>query len=152
MKNLASIPPIVPRKWLFAVSGILWSGVGLVMCLRAYFWSAAFSPARFLTFESVGLCMALGGFRYGFAKITRRNIERIIGLPEQSSIFAFTAVQGYFMIIVMISTGIVLRSSPIPKDYLSVPYNAMGGSLLIGGFNFLQVFNRTTGKKGSAKV
>jgi hypothetical protein len=140
MKQGTNFHPIVPRHWLFVISGILWCAVGALMCLRAYFWTYHTSIDHFLTVEIVGIITALIGFRFVFSKITRRNIDRIKTLPERSSFFSFTGTRGYIMIISMISLGIFLRNSPIPKEYLAIPYNAMGGSLIFGGLNFLSVF------------
>jgi hypothetical protein len=140
MNRGKDLRPIVPRHWLFVISAILWCAVGTLMCLRAYFWTYHAPVGHFLAVEAIGLITAIIGFRFGFSKITRRNINRIMSLPDRSSFFSFTGLRGYIMIIGMISLGIYLRNSPIPKDYLAIPYNAMGGSLLFGSLRFLAVF------------
>jgi hypothetical protein len=44
------------------------------------------------------------------------------------------------MIGLMVAIGAALRSSPIPKEFLAVPYAAMGGMLLIGSQRFFRQF------------
>jgi hypothetical protein len=44
------------------------------------------------------------------------------------------------MIALMMTIGITLRSASIPKYYLSIPYTAMGGILLIGSLKFYRRF------------
>ncbi len=135
---------IVHRNWLYAVSGTLWWIAGGILILRGYVWVENMSAAALSIHEILSIAVAVLGYWFGFSKITRRNIDRITNLPERSSIFAFTALRGYILIVVMISAGILLRDSAIPKDYLSVPYTAMGGALLLGGVNFWGVFVRKT--------
>jgi hypothetical protein len=54
--------------------------------------------------------------------------------------FAFTAWRGYIIMGGMVVLGLTLRNSSIPKIYLSVPYGAMGGMLLIGSTRFFRRF------------
>ena len=61
-------------------------------------------------------------------------------MPERANIFAFTAVRGYVMIALMMTLGITLRNSSIPKYFLTIPYFAMGGILLIGSVQFYRQF------------
>jgi hypothetical protein len=61
-------------------------------------------------------------------------------MPERANIFAFTAARGYVMIALMMTIGITLRNSSIPKYYLTIPYFAMGGILFIGSVQFYRQF------------
>jgi hypothetical protein len=49
-------------------------------------------------------------------------------------------VRGYVMIALMITIGLTLRNSTIPKYYLTLPYDVMGGVLLIGSIRFYRQF------------
>ena len=110
--------------------------------MRGYAWIAEMSAGPLALLEFCGIILGILGYKFGFSKITRRNIDRITTLPVQSSIFSFTAARGYILIIIMISAGMLLRSSAIPKEYLSVPYTAMGGALILGSMNFWAAFVR----------
>ncbi len=132
--------PAVPRHWLFAIAGIIWSAVGVLLCLRAIVWLAPFTLGTDLLVEIVSVVLAAIGYVYMFSKAVRKNISRIHGLPDWACAFAFTAWRGYLMIGLMMTIGIVLRNSSFPKHYLSIPYTTMGGMLLIGGVRLFRQF------------
>jgi len=90
--------------------------------------------------ESLGAALAVLFYSLLFARIVHRNVERISGLPRRAPFHAFTAWKGYLIIGLMIALGISLRSSPIPKIYLAVPYTMMGLALLIGSLRFYREF------------
>jgi hypothetical protein len=84
--------------------------------------------------------LAVAGYFFFFIKVVQKNIDRISRLPERACLFAFTAWHGYIMIALMMTVGIMLRNASIPKYYLSIPYTAMGGILLIGSLRFYRRF------------
>ena len=132
--------PAVPRHWLFAIAGIIWIAVGVLLCMRAIVWLGPFALSTDVALETTSLLLAIVGYVYGFSKIVQRNIARIHALPDLVCAFAFTAWRGYIMIGLMVTLGLTLRNSSIPKYYLSIPYTAMGGMLLIGSQRFFGQF------------
>ncbi|HRS74918.1 MAG TPA: hypothetical protein P5282_08270 [Anaerolineaceae bacterium] len=78
----------------------------------------------------LGIILSVMVNRWGFSKIALKNIERILALKEKACLFSFQAWKSYLLIIVMVSTGIFLRNSAIPKVYLAVVYTAIGGALI----------------------
>ncbi|MGA9365319.1 MAG: hypothetical protein WBW16_13220 [Bacteroidota bacterium] len=132
--------PAVPRHWLFAVGGLIWTVVGLLLCTRAVVWLATFALSTEFLIEIVGVVLASAGYVYGLSKVVQKNITRINGLPDRACAFAFTGWRGYIMIGLMVTLGITVRNSFIPKYYLSIPYTAMGGMLLIGSLSFYRQF------------
>lgn len=130
----------VPRHFLFAIAGLLWTAVGLLLCARAIDWILPLSLNAEISTEAAGVL--LGGVAYpaAFARVVQKGITRIRGLSDPVSVFAFTAWKGYLMIGGMISLGIFLRSSDIPKYYLSVPYTAMGLSLIAGSVQYYKQY------------
>ena len=90
--------------------------------------------------ESASVAIAVTAYLLWFSKLVLRNIARIHTLPEWACAFAFTAWHGYLMIGLMMTLGIVLRNSPIPRIYLAVPYAIMGAILLVGSFRFVREF------------
>ncbi len=132
--------PAVPRHWLFAIAGVMWILVGALLCIRATIWLSPFTFNMDLLLEIAGIVLGAVGYVYLFSKAVERNINRIDGLPDWVCAFAFTAWRGYLMIGLMVMIGIVLRNSPVPKSYLSIPYTAMGAMLFIGGVRLLRQF------------
>jgi hypothetical protein len=132
--------PAVPRHWLFAIAGIIWTAVGLLLCMRASVWLAPFRFSTDVALETTSMVLAIVGYVYGFSKIVQRNIARIHTLPDRVCAFAFMAWRGYGMVGLMVTLGITLRNSSIPKYYLSIPYTAMGGMLLFGSYRLLSQF------------
>ncbi len=141
--------PAVPRRWLFAVAGILWIGVGFLLCARAIVWLETFSAGAELLLELIGGLAAFVIYRYGLSSIVRKNIDRITTLPENACVFAFAAWRSYIMIGLMVSLGITLRNSSIPKIYLAVPYTAMGGALMVGSVRLFRHFIAVVEEKGN---
>ncbi len=132
----------VPRHWLFLIAGIAWTLVGLLLCGRAVGWLEALPIYTELALSSAAVLIAGTGYYFGFSRIVGRNIGRISALSERAPFYAFTAPRGYILIVLMVTTGIVLRSSTLPKVYLTIPYLAMGGVLLLGSVSFYRRFLR----------
>lgn len=139
--SLASrLNPAVPRHYLFALAGVLWTAAGALLCIRGEIWLEVFPLGTEFALEAISIALAVGGYFFFFVKVVQRNIERINRLPERACLFAFTAWHGYIMIALMMTIGITLRNAAIPKYYLSIPYTAMGGILLIGSLRFYRRF------------
>jgi hypothetical protein len=132
--------PSVPRHWLFAIAGILWTTVGLLLCARAVTWLIPSALIIDFVAEIAGILIASFGYLYVFSKVVKKNILRIQTLPDRPCVFAFTAWYGYLMIGSMMTFGILLRDSTIPKFYLVIPYTTMGLMLLIGSVQFYRRF------------
>jgi len=130
----ARLKPEVPKCWLFAVCGAMWSGVGLMMCLTGIGWLAGENIVRAATFELAGLVCALAAFHWIFGGIARKNIRRLRQLPGKGCFFAFQAWKSYLIIAVMIALGMALRRSPIPNTVLSIVYTSIGGALLLASY------------------
>jgi hypothetical protein len=84
----------------------------------------------------VGVIIALAANRFGFTHLARKNIDRILSLPDRAGIFAFQAPKSYILIAGMMLLGIILRNSPLPKPYLAIIYVAIGGALLQASLNY----------------
>jgi hypothetical protein len=124
--------PAVSRQTLIYSAAVVWGGVGLLLCLRAYFWFAA-SPMS--TWWMVLLALALGLIkgRLIFSRLAARNLARIKEMsPEKEKVcfFAFQAIRSWVLILGMITLGILLRMSPLPRELLAVIYLAIGIGLI----------------------
>lgn len=132
--------PAVPRHYLFAIAGVLWTFAGGLLCVRAEIWLQTYSIGTEVILELISVLLAAAGYLFLFIKVVQKSIDRIGRLPDRACLFAFTAWHGYMMIALMMTIGITLRNSSIPKYYLSIPYTAMGGILLIGSLRFYRRF------------
>jgi hypothetical protein len=132
--------PAVPRHFLYAIAGLLWTLAGGLLCVRGAMWLGGFPFSVIASIEAGSIVIAAAGYIFLFAGIVRKNITRIGKLPERACVFAFTAWRGYLMIGIMMTVGISLRNSSIPLYYLSPPYSAMGGILLAGSVVFYRKF------------
>ncbi len=137
---ISKMNPAVPRHFLFALAGLLWAIAGAVLCFRGFVWIQDLWLPLAIGVEAVGIALAAVGYIFMFSRLVRKNIVRIGSLPNRACVFAFAAWKGYLMIIVMMSAGIALRNSSIPRLYLALPYTSMGWMLLIGSIMFSRQF------------
>jgi hypothetical protein len=133
---VSKFKPAVSKYWLATAAGLMWTAVGLVLCGLAYEWLAILPLRRAALFGVVGIIMALVGYHFAFSKIALKNIDRLRQFPDRVCFFAFQAWKSYLVIAFMVFFGFILRHSTIPKYYLSVPYAAIGGALLLSSFHY----------------
>jgi hypothetical protein len=123
--------PAVTRRTLLLTAASLWTLAGLILILRAAFWLPdAGLWVLPIVVASVGIGLLKGWLV--FARIARKNVERIRALsPHKPKIcvFAFQAIQSYLIVIAMVTIGILLRLSPIPRLWLAAIYLAIGAAL-----------------------
>lgn len=124
------------KHWHLALAGLMWGVVGAMLCRIALSWLAAFRFGLAMPLETFGLLFALIVYWFGFSKIAQKNITRINGTSGRTCIFSFQTWKSYLNIAVMIALGIILRHSSIPREYLSIVYNTIGGALFIGSFQY----------------
>jgi hypothetical protein len=143
----SSFKPSVPRHWLFAMASLFWLTAGGILCTRASIWLANDSTRTAILLEVSGIVAGLVFYILLFIKVARKNIVRICSLPDRPCFFAFTAWKGYLMIGGMMTLGIMLRNSSLPREILIVPYLAMGGALILASFRFAVMFWNTAIRK-----
>jgi len=133
---LQKLKPAVSKKWLLAAAGLMWSGVGIMLCRLAYQWLMSVSYLWEFVDAVAGLILSVAIYYYGFSKIVKKNVHRLILYPDKACFFAFQAWRSYLVIIVMILLGVTLRHTLIPKYYLSILYIAIGGALFLSSFHY----------------
>ncbi len=123
--------PAVSRKTLMYSAAVVWGAVGLFLALRAFIWFAA-SETTIWWMVVVALVIGMLKGRYIFSRLAKNNVARIKQLSPQKEkicIFAFQAMKSYPIILGMITLGILLRLSPLPRELLGVIYLAIGSRL-----------------------
>lgn len=135
-KFLIRYKPAVPIQWLLALAGVMWTGVGILLCSYAHTWLKVLPWRRLLLPYVLGSIFAGIVYRFGFSKIALKNIRRILEYKEKACFFSFQEWKGYLIIAVMMTMGILLRKSPLPKSYLAVLYLTIGGGLFLSSFHY----------------
>jgi len=131
-----SLKPAVTKSWLIAIAGLMWTGVGVMLCRLAYAWLAVINRGMATSLGVVGVVMALVAYYFGFSKIAQKNIKRLGLLTERTCVFAFQTWKGYLTIGFMMILGIILRNSAIPKQYVAIIYTTIGGAIFLSSFHY----------------
>ena len=134
--RLKSLKPAVTKYWLIAIAGVMWTGVGVMLCRLAYNWLVIVNQGMATALGSLGVVMALAAYHFGFSKIVQKNVQRLRLLTERTCVFAFQTWKGYLVIGFMIILGAILRNSPIPKPYLAIVYTTIGGAIFLSSFHY----------------
>jgi hypothetical protein len=129
--------PAVPRRLLLLIAGAMWCGVGVMLSLMAYHWLSAYEGHAWL-FAIPGIIAALIIHHFGFLKIVDKNLGRISRLSPKPCVFSFISWKSYLIIVIMVTMGITLRHSPIPKQYLSVIYTGIGLALFLSSIRYFR--------------
>jgi len=131
--------PEVPRRVLPLIAGFMWCGVGTMLSVMAFRWLSDYSGNVWL-FAVSGAAFALIMRRFSFLKIAEKNLDRIAELPTRPCIFSFISWRSWLLVAFMITLGITLRHSPMPKEYLAVIYMGIGLGLLLSGMRYFRYF------------
>ena len=146
--NLKKLTPAVDKKILVLLAGTMWCGVGIMLVTFAVSWLTAYSGSGTIVFCLCGFVAAMPIHHFGFIKIADKNLNRLLPLEEKKCVFSFMTWKSYIIVLIMVSMGIALRHSAIPKQYLSVLYNGIGLALFLSGLRYFRFFIQLlTGKK-----
>lgn len=132
--------PAVPRQMLPLIAGVMWCGVGVMLSVMAFRWLSAYSGNVWF-FAASGVTFALIMRRFSFLKIADKNLDRIAELPPRPCLFSFISWRSWLLVLFMITVGITLRHSPMPKEYLAVIYLGIGMGLLLSGMRYFRLVN-----------
>jgi hypothetical protein len=133
---IEKLNPRAGKKWLFLLAGLMWSGVGIMLCALAFGWLNADHSWRAIGFGLLGLAVSLVIYRFGFVHIAHKNIRRVNTFIDKVCVFAFMPYKSYLLVAFMMTLGIVLRHSSIPKVYLSVLYSGIGAALFWSSLHY----------------
>jgi hypothetical protein len=95
----------VDSRWLFAIAGVIWTGVGILLLSYAVQWLAPEAVPVELELVVVGIAVAAVFVRFIFHGIVRKNIDRIEAGPARASAFAFQGWKSYLITVFMIGLG-----------------------------------------------
>jgi hypothetical protein len=138
--NWDSFKPAADKKVLILLSGFMWCGVGIMLITFAVSWLFVYKGSGTTLFYLGGFIAAMPIHHFGFLKIADKNLKRLLPLTEKKCVFAFMTWRSYITVLIMVSMGIALRHSAIPKQYLSILYNGIGLALFLSGIRYLRFF------------
>ena len=137
-KLINKINPSVSKPILKFLAGILWFGTGIMLTVMGAKW-IIFSPdENVLYFGLAGLAASLIIHYFGFSKIVDKNLIRINQIKGKFCLFGFMRWQSYLTIFVMMTMGITLRHSSIPREWLSVVYVGIGTALVLSSMRYFR--------------
>jgi hypothetical protein len=140
--TLVRLKPAVPKHWLIAIAGVVWSAVGGMLCHRAWGWLRPMPRTHFTGLLTAGLVLAVVMHRIMLSRVAKRNMLRICSYAERGCLFAFQAWRSYLIILLMIAAGSFVRHSAIPREFLALVYTAMGGALVLSSLGYFALFWR----------
>jgi hypothetical protein len=139
---LSNFKPAVPNHWLYAVAGVMWTAIGVMLCLYAFSWIAPLNIMWELSDLLAGCVLALLAYKLTFSGLALKNIRRLSAFTDKTCVFAFQAWRSYLVIVVMIALGQALRHSAFPKKYLAVFYFSIGGALLFSSMHYYAILRK----------
>jgi hypothetical protein len=141
-----TLKPAAPKYILLTISGLMWFGVGIFLNTYVYSWLSPNFHVMNLIFIGSGVVLSIAIHKFGFSKVANKNLKRIDLMPNRPCIFSFMSWKSYVLVMIMISFGITLRLSPIPKNYLSIIYTGIGLALMLSSLKYfkmaLKLFSR----------
>ena len=141
-KYIRKFRPAVDKKILVLMAGLMWCGVGIMLLSYSVSWLSSFSGKSMLIFGSAGFLAALPIHHFGFLRLADKNLSRLLPMTEKKCFFSFMTWKSYLIVPLMVSMGIFLRNSPLPKEYLSVIYSGIGLGLFLSGIRYFRFFFR----------
>jgi hypothetical protein len=128
--------PAVSKSFLLFLAGFIWIAVGIMLTSFATRWLIAYGKSLALLYAAVGLGLSLVIHHYGFLRIVDKNLGRISKMEGKRCAFSFITWRSYIIVAMMITMGIMLRHSAIPKQYLSILYIGIGMALILSSIRY----------------
>lgn len=123
------------------LAGFTWLSIGIMLLIFVLSWLWRETLITILVHSGIGIIISLFIYKFGFIKIEKKNLSRIMSFEGKNCVFAFLSWKSYLIVPVMIVMGSTLRNSSIPKEYLAIMYLAMGLALLLSGVDYLKFYN-----------
>jgi hypothetical protein len=127
--------PAAPRRVLHALSGLVWSGVSLLLLRWVWVWLSPMPCPEWLPSALGGVGLALATWA-GFSWMAKRNIARIERGPERPCVFTFQRWSSYPVVAFMVALGLTWRHSSLPRTWLAPLYLGIGGGLFLASVRY----------------
>jgi hypothetical protein len=140
--DIRKFNPAVDKKILVFMAGSMWCGVGVMLVLFAVSWLNVYDGREKWVYYLCGFLAAMPIHHFGFLKLVDKNLNRLLPVTEKKCIFSFMTWKSYIIVLIMMSMGIGLRHSAIPKQYLSILYIGIGLALFLSGIRYMRFFTK----------
>ncbi len=148
--EIEKFTPSVDKRILVLLAGLMWCGVGIMLMRFSVIWLSPMGIRIAWIYYSAGFLAAMPIHHFGFLKIADKNLSRLLPLTVKKCLFSFMTWKSYIIVLIMISMGIALRHSALPKRYLSILYIGIGLALFLSGIRYLRFFVMLLQKSRSA--
>ena len=128
----------IHKNKLLYIAASLWMIVGIILMIVALNWLYIYNNILAFLYLGISLIGGIVIYKFGFSKIVNKNITRINLLEDYSNAFKFLSVKSYFLILIMMTMGYILRHSSLPKQYLSIIYFGIGLALFLSSFGYFK--------------
>ncbi|MCK9423641.1 MAG: hypothetical protein M0Q38_13695 [Bacteroidales bacterium] len=137
MSLVKKLKPSVSKHNLLFIAGLAWTTAGGILMWRGLDYEIRHSTHLVLNILA-GIIIGVPFYIVLFAKISGKHIKRIWGMNiPYPCAFSFFNLRSYIMMMLMITTGILLRRfDVINREYLFTFYIAMALPLLISASRF----------------
>ena len=139
------------RAHLYAAA-LLWTVVGLGLTAAGMAWSFSSALPWSLLLAGTGVAAGLVKGRYVLRAMAERNAARIIARGDGRCLGGFLSLKTWLLVVLMMTSGIILRRSAVPRPVLGVLYSAVGTALLVGCVTLWKAFGRLRRPGGSQPV
>lgn len=125
----------IKKQYLLLLASIVWTLAGVnILKIGIEAYAAYLGLLNFLLTAAVFSLFLV----FVFLKLVRKHTGRILSYEAERQLFIkFFDVKSFIIMAVMMSGGILLRSSGIaPIRFIAVFYTGLGGALLLSGILF----------------
>jgi hypothetical protein len=140
MTDMDKYKPAVTNTFLLFLAGIVWECVGIMLLFLAFSWLLTASNIDIYLYSGAGILLALLVHHLGFLKIVDKNSKRILQMNGKRCLFSFIPWKSYLIIVAMVTMGVLLRHSMIPKKDLAILYIGIGLALILSSVRYIRVF------------
>lgn len=137
--NIEKFKPAAGKRIRVFLAGFVWICAGILLLSFSASWLEGFFADDSLKFTGAGILLALAIHHFGFLRIVDKNLGRLLPVNEPRCVFSFISWKSYITIAVMVSLGVLLRHSPIPKPLLAILYIGIGLALILSSVRYLRI-------------
>lgn len=139
------------RAHLFSAA-LLWTAVGSGLSAAGIAWCFGSALPWALILAAGGVAAGLAKGRYVLRTMAERNAVRIVARGDGRCLGGFLSLKTWLLVVLMMTSGIILRRSAVPRPVLGVLYSAVGTALLVASVVLWRAFGNLRKEKSPAKV